>query len=90
MKSKDASPKKPSWVLLPPVSKISFIGVGSAAISDDLGATQKLARDRALKNITEQIRVNIVSDMLQQSTATGVNDSWKVSEVYEEKIAMFA
>jgi len=80
----------PAWVTNHPISRSYFIGVGSAKIEDDLHAAQKLARNRALQDIAEQIQVSIVSDVRMSAQCRIINNNTRSDNTYKERIAAFS
>ncbi len=80
----------PSWAANHPISRTNFIGIGCAKIDDDLHSSQKLARNRALLDIAEQIQVAIVSDVRMSAHSTSVNKTIHSDKSYQEKIAAFS
>lgn len=80
----------PLWVKNHPISRTHFIGIGSARIDTDLYAAQKLARKRALQDISEQIQVSIVSDVSTYANCKTINNKLFTNETYNERIAAFS
>lgn len=80
----------PLWVQNHPISRTHFIGIGSAKIDKDLYAAQKLARNRALQDISEQIQISIVSDVSTYANCKTVNNKLFTNETYKERIAAFS
>ena len=76
----------PLWAQNHPISRTHFIGIGSAKINTDLHAAQKLARKRALLDISEQIQVSIVSDISTQANCKTINNKLFTNETYRERI----
>ncbi len=80
----------PLWVKNHPISRTHFIGIGSAKIEENLYAAQKLARNRALQDISEQIQVSIVSDVSIYANCKTVNNKLITNETHRERIAAFS
>lgn len=80
----------PLWVKNHPISRTHFIGIGSAKIEEDLYTAQKLARNRALQDIAEQIQVSIVSDVSTNANCKTVNNRLIIKETHRERIIAFS
>lgn len=81
---------KNNWIINRPESVTHFIGTGSAKISADMGEVQKKARYNALQDISEQIKVQIISGTVLSEITIEINKEYFDSSSYTQNIRTYS
>lgn len=79
--------ERPLWVDHHPRSRTHFIGVGGSSRGMDLYRAQQQARDRALNDIAQQIKVSIISDISLHENVVSIDNTSINKSLLKEKIA---
>jgi len=66
-----ADSKKPSWTDSRPVSKVYYIGIGSASKIDNPEDYRKIAKDEALQDLSSEIQINISGEFVRTISEQG-------------------